>query len=176
MRHDTGADRGFGRSRRFRIARPHAPAVGRYRAFDPAGVSRDVADGRHPRSVRHPATATRLDRVRAGHAGRALGRLADPAQVLVLARTSRAQHVHADWPWGRACLCVQPCRRADARVVSAGFPGARWCGRHVFRGGGGNRDSGDPGRRPPAARDGTDQSGNSTVAEARAQSRVAPAR
>ena len=65
-----------------------------------------------PRAVRPLAAGARLDRVRARHAGRALGRLADPAQVLAVARALVAQHVHADRPGRRACLSVQPRRGA----------------------------------------------------------------
>ena len=71
---------------------------------------------------------------------------------------------------------VQPRCGAVARSVSAGFPRARRCGRHLFRGGGGDRDPGDPRRRSAVASDGTDQSGDSTIAEARAQPRLAFAR
>ena len=61
-------------------------------------------------------------------------------------------------------------------LVSAGVPRARRCGRHLFRGGGGDRDAGDARRRPAVAGDGTDQPGDSAIAEARAQPRLAVAR
>ena len=80
------------------------------------------------------AARTRLGRVPARHAGRALGRLADPAQVLVLARALVTQHVHVDRPWCRTRLSLQPRSGARPRRVSGGISRARRCGRHVLRG------------------------------------------
>ena len=108
--------------------------------------------------------AARLGRVRARHAGRAVGRLADPAQVLALARAPRAQHVHADRAGRGARLPVQPRRGVRARPVPAGIPRARRRGRHLFRGRGGDRDAGDARRRPAVARDGPDQPGDPAIA------------
>ena len=67
------------------------------------------------------AARARLGRVLAGHARRAVGRLADPAQILALARASRAQHVHADRLGCRARVSLQSCRRVGARLFPQEF-------------------------------------------------------
>ena len=64
------------------------------------------------------AAHPRLGGVRSGHAGGVVGGLADPEEVLAVADALVAQHVHADRPWRRARLPLQPGRHFSARAVS----------------------------------------------------------
>ena len=114
---------GTGEADDSRAARPHAALLDRRRPFDSAGVSRHGAHGRLSRAVRPRAAGARLDRVRARHARRAVGRLAHPAQVLAVAHAPRAEHVHADRPRRvrsrtssvlRRCSCPACSRRSSA--------------------------------------------------------------
>ena len=68
-----------------------------------------------------------------------------------------------------ARLPLQPRGDARARAVPARVPRARRRGRHLFRGGGGDRHAGHARRGDAAARDGPDQPGDPAAARARAQ-------
>ena len=90
----------------------HEPAFLGQRRADNASASH--RDGRHASRHAHPALPARglapLDRIRACHSRRSLGRLAVLSARMGIAGPSLHEHVHADRHGHRRRLCLQPDR------------------------------------------------------------------
>ena len=118
------------------------------------------------------AKTFKLDPVRAGDAGRAVGGLAVLRARLAVAQDAQPQHVHPDRHGHRRRLGLQ--RRGDrgSRPFPARVPQLRRHGRSLFRGGGGDHRAGAarPGARTAGAR--ADIGRHPRPARSRAQDRA----
>ena len=114
--------------------------------------------------------------IRAGHAGGAVGRLADLPARLGIAGQPQPQHVHPDRARRRRGLELQRGGDAAAGHLSASDAQHGWHGAGVFRGGGGDHGAGAAGAGDGAARAQPDQRRDQIAAGPGAQDRAHRAR
>ena len=125
LRHGARAGDGEPRGSRQPRARRHDAALPRRRSRSTAPILAFMVSEFLPgQPLQHvlPPAATDLDAVRAGHAGRALGRLAVLRPRLGVGRQPPPEHVHADRAGRRRRLRLQRRRDARARPVPGVVP------------------------------------------------------
>ena len=160
-----GGDGAESRTRRHETTLLDRPRAGR------SGIR--PRDGRASDRSSHadPRQGLQLDSVRAGDAGRAVGRLAVLRTRLGLRQDAQSQHVHPDRDGHGRGLGLQRDRHLRARRIPAGLPRRGRLGPRLFRGRGGHHRAGaaragagiaragadrrrDPGASRPCAEDG----------------------
>ena len=156
--------RGQPRARRHDAA---LPRLARAHAADPR--LHDLGrPARAAAAARHVAGGDDLDAVRAGLAGRAVGRLAVLRPRLGVGGEPPPEHVHADRARRRRRLRLQRGRDARARAVPGVVPRPRRSGRRLLRAGGGHRHARAPRPGAGAARPQPDERGDQGPARPRA--------